>query len=205
MLLWSIQTEENYDILMRDGVYRTEENDREFILSTDGVLDKYDWLSGQMSRRVGLPETGIAYPVWAWHTYGGLRKRPDIRSIRWIWGSRPGIRYVMMEIDAPEKEVLLSDLDLWTCVMNGWYIPVNGREKCGGKPPEEIRESWNRIFDIGLCSRCVTDYGYIQANIWEIKKEWITGTKRFTSAMNKEDRRILSRQQRSVDGKAERL
>lgn len=62
----------------------------------------YQWLSKQLASRVSPPPKGIRYPVWAWYSWEGKR-RPDLRTYR---DEAPGI---MLELDIPDNEVLLSD------------------------------------------------------------------------------------------------
>lgn len=112
MILWTIQPEEVYRLLMDTGVYHCDFNKSKM---QDWKM-QYDWLAEQMSNRIGLPPANVSYPVWAWHTWEGNRKRPDLRRERWGNGWK-GEQFVRMEIEIPDEQVLLSDFDAWSIIL----------------------------------------------------------------------------------------
>ena len=100
---------------------------------------------------------------------------------------------IVYVLDVPEDEVIYFDGTKWDYVLNHHYIPLdeedhksykahlkergfdNGFEfftgKYKGKFPQEVKiimDSWTRIFDIDEWN-----IFKVQANIWQIKKEWI--------------------------------
>ncbi|MBQ6517223.1 MAG: DUF3841 domain-containing protein [Anaerolineaceae bacterium] len=188
MLLWSIQSEEVHEIIQEEGVYRCGETyvDPDF-------KNAYDWLVGEMVKRIGPQPEGVRYPVWAMHTWYGKRQKPDFRSLRWEWG-RKGEYYVCMEIDVPESNVVLSDCDYWHSVLNDFPLTKSEEEfdnlarKYDPLPAEEkqkFREnSWLGIFNFGNTDNDKwADSGkYIQGTFWELRKEQIRKASRFISA-----------------------
>ena len=76
----------------------------------------YNWLVLQMKKRIGDPPEGVIYPVWAWHTQRWKRHKPDLRSERWANGY-DGEKFVCLEIEVPDEQVLLSDFDLWSLIL----------------------------------------------------------------------------------------
>lgn len=158
MQLWTIQTKELYDTLMRQGYvycdrigYFNEEHP-----------GAYQWMCEQMRQRIGeppLPE--IKYPLWAYYQYNSRKDRKP----KYKLGSEDD-EAVYMEIDLPKSDVLLSDLSFWTFgALNGWYWGTNKklerrmdalREQAGGYMAfedypadiqEEIKSSWTAFFD----------------------------------------------------------
>lgn len=155
------------------------------------TLFAYDWLCEQMVLR-GLPRpVQDAYPVWAYRQWGGRKMpRPDLRfACMKHWAD--GGRHVLMDLEVPEKDVLLSDYDAWHACLNYWYL-ARAREssaferKCKtqgasyyrSKPlpqaqlHEELVGSWQRIFDVEQASKvlgCKKADQTIQATFWRLE------------------------------------
>lgn len=188
MRLWTTQTQAFWDQLQDQGRISCESEYAESLF-----LTYYDWLSGQMCRRIGPPpESGIRFPIWAWKQQGSHKKpcRPSPPS------SGNLDQEVFLTIDVPDEKVLLSDFDLWgNCVLNDFYIPADkadnrrfdkmeDRLRRAGIPagewPEdvkaEIRRSWERIFDLDHpChyQHLARRNRWIQATFWELKRDWV--------------------------------
>ena len=126
MILWTIQPEAVYEEILSTGVYHCD-----FSKSSLSEWERqYDWLVEQMKKRIGPPPNGVSYPVWAWHTWEGVRKKPDLRRERWGNGWK-GERFVCLEIDVPDKDVLLSDFDSWSIILlNGLLADKRQRRGC---------------------------------------------------------------------------
>ena len=65
MILWTIQPETVYSILLETGYYHCDFSKSQ----NQEWKSQYDWLVQQMKRRIGPPPPGVSYPVWAWHTW----------------------------------------------------------------------------------------------------------------------------------------
>lgn len=106
---------------------------------------------------------------------------------------KPIDKEVVYAITVPKDEVIYFDGAKWDLVLNNQYVPLDEddakrfekslkkysadkvynlfEEKYNGifdDIREEIVASWERIFDITNKSEFV-----VQANLWQIKKEWI--------------------------------
>lgn len=174
MRLWSIQHENAYKELCEKGCIRAKENR---ILIED-FIDAYRWMADQMKVRVGNPPNDVTLPVWAWYQWEGKRKRPDMRVHGHAWGEK-GTPIVLLTLDVPDDEVLLSDFDYWHFVLNDWelILPVEDGVQYS---EEEKRKSWENIFDI-TCSfdeEKTTEIS-TQATMWEIKLEWVKKVEHF--------------------------
>ena len=112
MILWTIQTEELYHSILETGQYACDPNQ----IDMTEFTEMYDWLVLQMRERIGEPPNGVISPVWAWHTQKSKRQKPDLRSERWSNGY-DGEKFVCLEIEVPDEQVLLSDFDLWSIVL----------------------------------------------------------------------------------------
>lgn len=175
MILWTIQSIKAYESLCEKGVLIAGEDHTIFEPSWDAA---YKWLADQMKNRIGEPPEGVKYPIWAWYQWEGKRKRPDMRSHNKI--SPPGEKIVLLTIDVPDEQVLLSDFDDWHFVLMGSCIEDEISDKRYSQ--DEIVKSWNRIFDYknpiggdelnGLST---------QVTMWLIKKEWVKKAEFFVS------------------------
>lgn len=185
MVLWTIQPEEVYKSLMKDGVFRTEEN-----LSLIGDIPEfkmqYDWLADKMKLIVGKAPAGVKYPIWAWHTWEGKRKRRDLRNNG--YGNK-GTRMVQLEIEIPDQDVLLTDFDLWVAILNGFNLNIESEDdferdyyclQTAEKSEhyteymEEIIKSWDKCIEpAGHNNMFMSEEKSIQATFWELKKEQV--------------------------------
>ena len=193
MILWTIQPETVYHDILDTGVYRCD-------FSKSRMQEwkaQYDWLAGQMRKQVGAPPADVRYPVWAWHTWQKGRKKPDLRNERWGNGWK-GERFVRMEIEVPDSEVLLSDFDDWSIILLDGFLSDTEEE---GNQLEQYYESlpadrqwemksenWERVFNLEPINNGWVIRGEsIQATFWELKKEQIREATPFVSALPRPD------------------
>lgn len=200
MRLWTIQTEEAYQILKRTGLLRAE---RSHVLNESFVM-AYDWMVKEMAKRIGDPPNEVVYPIWAWYQWEGKRKRCDLRCGGY---AERGTPLVQLTIEIPDDNVVLSDFDDWSYVLAFWYYPLTEQEdndfeaeyqKDGfhfldmvnhkntdprmDKYRKRIVESWQRIFDIwkeASYSSCPIDKKSIQATFWELRMEQVIKVEHF--------------------------
>jgi hypothetical protein len=118
--LWTIQSEDVYEELMREGVYHTKP-ELAFCRDIPEIEFCYRWMSQKLSEKAGPPPEGLTYPIWAWHTWEGKRKIRDMRCSG--YGER-GRKMVQMEIEIPESRILLSDFDLWGLILYGYRLDM---------------------------------------------------------------------------------
>ena len=180
MLLWTVQHRAAYEQMFQTGTLRANEA---HLFCGDELKFAYDWLAAQMRERVGEPPEGVNYPVWAWYQYNGMRKRPDMRGPHRRYRAR-GTPIVLLTVDVPEKNVLLSDFDMWHCVLNNGYIDVDEADDesfCGGQV--EIEQSWRHVLEIETAFELYggAEERSIQATMWEIRAEWVKKAEFFTS------------------------
>ena len=182
MFLWTAQTIETYDTLIHTGVYRC---DTSKITDFEWWKPAYDWMVKEMRERIGSPPEGVKYPIWLWYRWNGHNKKPDLRARR-SFGSK-GTELVLIEIEIPDNQVVLSDFDNWHSVLNHSYSYSEAQsEKEFDKIHEwiqslspsqrqlEIQKSWESIFDISVWDNDFSRNGiWVQATIWELRKEHI--------------------------------
>lgn len=142
MKLWTIQHLDAYKQMQKTGYLHANED---HLFCMDDFRFAYDWMSEQMEIRIGDPPQSVSYPIWAWYTWEGVCKRPDIRRAGY---AMPGTPIVLLTLEVSPNRVLLSDFDMWHIVMGGHYIALDEKDDegfIGGV--NEIRASWERIFD----------------------------------------------------------
>lgn len=190
MRLWTIQTIEFYNALLKNGVVYC---DRESWLCQE-YRDMYDWMANEMRKRIGNPPNPeVHYPLWAWYQYTSRKKpKPPVSPSMLDSDQEEG---VILEIEIPDNEVLLSDFELWHVPLNGH--PISDDEKlmlrfeafratCGGScdfgdyPGElqhDIMVTWSVIFDLRTrlrqwVAKAIWNRS-IQACIWQLKLEQV--------------------------------
>lgn len=192
MILWTIQSEEVYNIIMSEGVYRC---DTSLAFWSDSLNDGYDWMADQMRKRIGNPPDGVVYPVWAHYQWEGERKKPDLRRERWANGWK-GDPFVCMEIDIPDEEVLLSDFDAWSIILlNGLLSTTEDEDRVleaqyEALSPKEQKafqhKNWEAVFDLTpIDNEWALKGDSIQASFWELRKEEVKRVWFFKGAMEK--------------------
>lgn len=188
MELWSIQTPEVLDYIEKDGLYICNPSLSERI--TDFHFGPaYDWLVSQMEHRIGSRPKEVSYPIWAWHTINWKRHKPDLRERGYLAKGQPG---VLLSLEVPDKDVLLSDFGAWHWPVNGWFLSAATNEAdCDleeaafnalpkEKRPYALQKSWEHIFNISeLNNDWICRGRYIQATFWILHKEYIRKVQHF--------------------------
>lgn len=191
MILWTIQPEEVYELIQKNGVYHCDYTKSDMIY----WQEQYDWLVQEMKTRIGEPPEGVLYPVWAWYMWEGARKKPDLRRQRWGNGWK-GDRFACMEIEIPDDRIILSDFDTWSVILSNGLLADTEEEdlllekEYEAMPPDVQKEfkaqNWKKVFDLTYVDNSWMHRGdSIQATFWELRKEDIRKVRFFTSAAPK--------------------
>ena len=187
MILWTTQDDASYKELLKKGVFRCD-------LRAEGLPDfkaAYDWLVDQMIERIGPKPRGVVYPIWAWFQWREKSKKPDLGHLRRNCG-RKGKRFVRLELEIPDKDVLLSDFELWHYVLRNSALTYSEEEydalerkrfSLSQEEYQKIKENtWRTIFDL---SPIDTDWirrgKSIQATFWELRLEYVRKATPFVS------------------------
>jgi len=196
MRVWTIQHYKAYEKLIQTGILRADHNKQ---YEDPHFRYAYDWMIEKMKCKGLVPSIGMCDPIWAWFKWEGKGKRRDMREKGY---ANRGETIVQLTVEVDEKDVLLSDFDLFHYVLNYWYLPID--EKDGDEFEKkyvnlgftwhdlanfkiqtqsmqairsEIEKSWDRIFDLELTDDNLI-YGSnnkksVQATLWELKLEQI--------------------------------
>lgn len=141
----------------------------------------YHWMIQQMIKQIGPSNKKDTYPIWAWYRSRDYQhRRPDFRWVK----DYPD--EVCIELEIPEKKVLLSDFQGWHFVLNDWYYSDAKSDEewdCKEKWFDNLtvnqqqrvkEESWQRIFDITpRHGEWEVNGDVVQACFWAIKKDQI--------------------------------
>ena len=192
MRLWTMQPLRVWEEVQRAGVYRC---DAALCWMAEELPHAYAWLAREMTKRVGPPPQGVDYPVWAWYMQNGKHKKPDLRSARWSYG--PGDEdYCCIELEIAPERVLLSDFDVWHCVLNNGLISDTEEEDTAQEAlyeslsdEEKIaykEKNWERVLDISPLNNDWTTRGeWVQATFWELKREDVRAVRFFRTGKYK--------------------
>lgn len=185
MRIWTSQPVPVYNELLKNGIFRCDPAKATW-LDEPIIADAYAWLCQQMTSRIGPPPHGVEFPIWAWHTRNWKHKKPDLRESDMRNYPEP---MVLMELEIPDDQVLLSDEDLWYHVLSKWLIDDSTNEeewdaihrRLDSLPPAEresqIIASWEKIFDIISVDNDWYCRGrFVQATFWEIRMEYLKHT-----------------------------
>lgn len=188
MILWTSQEEAVYNELLKTGVYRCDLN----LSPMKDCRKQYDWLVRQMKQRIGPPPEQVTYPVWALYQQDGKHRKPDLRRERWAVGCN-GERFACLEIEIPDRDVLLSDFDAWCMLLSDFLISDTEQEGCcleaqyeALSPSEKRRmkdKNWERVFNLSPLNNGWARRGYeIQATFWELRLEQVRDVRFFRAA-----------------------
>ena len=194
--LWTIQTEDAYKKLLKEGRLITNPKFSMLNLEIQYKI-AYDWISDIMRERIERKPLDAVYPIWTWYSYLGKRKKPDLRFNS---HQKRGTKSVLLEISIPNDEILISDFEMWHYPLNLWYIPVNDEDDeefdkkysnarlklfcdCNMQNSDnsdafialqEMKKSWEKIFIPDYEAQKRIESGEkleLQATIWEIRLE----------------------------------
>lgn len=179
MLLWTVQPREVYEDIMRTGSYHFDATKNPM---RNDFESAYEWLEATMERR-GIKRSDPSDPlVWAWQIMDGKCYVSPYNKE--IWSSDKD--EVLLQINIPDEQVLLSDFDAWHYVLNRWYYDTSGTEeeweenqKWFKSLPAEEQEiikkaSWLKCLDITpMNSEWRTNGKYVQATFFGLHKDQI--------------------------------
>lgn len=206
MIAWTIQPRSVWEILQRDGIlYGPDAKTLAFDDPTEWQIHTaYDWLVQQMEKKIGPRPQPERYPLWAWYQWDGeKRRRPDLRS---PYHLQPGTKGVRIEFEIADDQIVLSDLDGWTMVLNYGYLSHTEAEdeafyaeyRRSGfieQPGQYLQDpyhtyilgSWERIFDLDAVSDPHWGSGKaraeksIQGTFWQLSLDQVRKITNFTS------------------------
>ena len=144
MKFYTVQHEDVWHKLKNKGVYYTEDN----FICDESFSSSYKWLNDQAKRKIKKWDTDR--PVWLW------LKKPDLRSYRFNKDpDKPKVQNcVLIELEIPAEQVLISEFGLWHCVLNNCYMAYSDKEDLfiekrfikmtKAQTKKAIQDSWKR-------------------------------------------------------------
>lgn len=184
MRLWTVQPEEVYKQLLQNGSLKAEVSKSECLEGGNCkcFVDAYKWLIEQMEKRGYNKPKGYEIPWWAWYRLNGKNEiTSEIETL-----CTPRKKFKLLELEVPDKYVLLSDYDAWHYVLNKWWYDDStcdeewekNRDWFDALPYSEQerleKESWQKIFDIRIRESEWNSNGlYVQAVFWVLKADYI--------------------------------
>lgn len=145
---------------------------------SDFFLERYN-IFVKMAEQIIPRSNEIQYPIWC-----SISKKSCLRPIE---------KELVYVLEVPRDQVIYFDGGKWDYVLNDLYIPKDDADKADfekeiaalgvrdqfnfitgrykGMYPhieKKIKDSWVRIFEIDEWNEYL-----VQANLWEIKEEWV--------------------------------
>lgn len=200
--LWTIQPIEWYKRLLTDGIIYGDAKLSDWYTERElGFRFAYDWLMGEMEKRISPRPFADAVPVWAWYHYlNSKKKRPDLRCAGHLTKGEKGVR---IEFIKPENQILLSDFDLWHLGLNYCYIAETEEKNDvfdellkshsvkfidrGKYPPiaqKMVVDSWQKVLDMDYHSEYSAspfEKKSIQATFWSLSVDEIVKVDKFVA------------------------
>lgn len=178
--MWTRQVPEVWEELRQSGIYRVKKEYIELKNDTmaDYYLKLYDWYTKEARKYIEIPEE-LEYPIWLSLDASNMLQ--------------PVEDTVILEVEVPEGQYMICNIDNWGYRVNYWYIPEDAADK--KRHNEEIKKygiaseddlfltnkgnfypvlrrkiirSWERVFTVPL-----TGGQEAAATIWELKREWV--------------------------------
>lgn len=197
--LFSLQPAWVFDLLEKGEAFRALPDIARSEFPADDadrcMLCAYEWLVEEMDKRCAIrrPE-GVRYPVWAWHTcYGPSQRKPDLRH-SFVRDSAEDGAAVLLTLEVPDDEVLLSDYVGWHYALNLWFLGSDAEtndfeQRCSQKGVAthtgdtltdpglhaEMLASWSHIFNLPALDTIPNRNApeQAQATFWEIRPEFV--------------------------------
>lgn len=178
MVLWTVQAVEVYKEILQKGSYTCKKSNTNI---DNDYINSYEYISEYMRSIIGGENTEELYPIWAWYKCDRKNKQPNLKHMGYSGNKK---EYVLLQIEKDDRDVLLSDFDLWHFVLNNEYYIEETSEKLYDEKmakyerlfkEEKQREkvnSWNSIFHIEKSE-------YIQATFWRLNIKDIKKVKFF--------------------------
>lgn len=170
MRLWTFQPP-LAATLLRDGATWRCRPEMSSFWELDDFRRSYLWLVEEMEKRIPKPRT-VRLPIWAWYINHGKNQKPDRRRKSF---NREGDN-VLLQLEIPKEEVLLSSFDSWHAVLNN--VPLISEEewekdfekaslKSDAMGESEKLQTWKTIFSPA------PEEDFVQACFWEIRPEYL--------------------------------
>lgn len=143
MNLWTVITKDELNTLERESRLVCDDKNKNCMANEYYKFEMaYDFMASKLEEKT-KPKFSIKYPRWAWYAIDGVNSKQKGQGwIDTIPNYSIGKNNVLLELIKNDNEVLLSDADIWTIVLNGAYISDSQKEdddfsdaikKCGLK------------------------------------------------------------------------
>ncbi len=175
MRLYTIQPKEVWKQIQNENVFICDKSKSYYLDGKDktniNFVKGYQWLAKQMTDRIGNPDN-IEYPVWAWYKRNDFNEYPNLNDLG--FGEKEPL--LVIELEIPKNQVLLSDFEEWHCVLNDdfcWDCSKSDFDNDIWIPTNPDKEkSWEHIFEISNSS-------FVQATFWKVTKDMVVSVEEF--------------------------
>lgn len=203
MLVYTYQNEAKVKELNQTGEFKITKNDFDFTYVGQELLDSsasnnifsypYKFMWECMKERLGkCSDEDVILPIWVWYRYNGRRK-PSKKHEEEIRNDckKSGVVIYRIDLEVDEKDILLSDFDMWCTILAGGIITEYDNYEVedplyleyaslpyGSKEKEEIEKYMNsKIFNYnhkedGYCY-FKSSHNSVQGCLYKVTKEQV--------------------------------
>lgn len=86
----------------------------------------YEWIIRKMDEKIKDKPKGASYPLWAWVQYGKRQCPPKHKTLGYFAPNEDIL--VKITFHKNEEELLLTNFNLFSFLLNNRYIPINKKE-----------------------------------------------------------------------------
>lgn len=203
MRVWTIQTVEVYKKLLQNKELYTDEKLSNYIIDAEKekkvgcywtFKESYNWMVSMMDKyNIKGHTEEVNYPWWGWYIYNGKHSKPDLRTTGL---GTVGEENYCIELELPEDEVLISDHDMWHCVLNNADIWKGYEEDDNFDRQFDLHEeyihsmnsneyqkyklsTWERILGTYNKPDDFPDGKYKQVTFWKLRLSNVVGAQKF--------------------------
>lgn len=130
MELYTFITKEEYNILLKDKVLYCDTKKATMPNEEECFKKAYDYMADKLEHKYSKKNIknapkNLIYPRWAfyqWESETDLIHSANKSLFEDFNGK------VLLKLNVPKEQVLLSDYDNWHYCLNGWYLPKDERD-----------------------------------------------------------------------------
>lgn len=183
MKIFTLQSQEVFNTLQSTGVFRATKSRAENLQSPDDFETfgkAYEYMTDIMLLKgIEKPlryDFKINTPIWGYYLHNG-KHFVDLRKETRVFPKGT----CCIELEIPDKDVLLSGYETWHFALNRWYLPENYWYTDDFKDVEhttaEIENSWARCFS----KEFLQHEKYIQGTFFEMRLNQVKNVRVFGS------------------------
>ena len=126
MKCWTVISSEELNTLKSTHTLLCDHTKKN-VMANDFFMFKiaYDFMANHLEQFSPKPKN-VIYPRWIYYKFNNINSIHHVNKC--VFCAKPTNSQFLLELNLNPKDVLLSDLDMWTNVLNGFYIAESEQE-----------------------------------------------------------------------------